>query len=431
MPDIPQAFLERVADSLGDELPAFLHALGEEPVRALRLNPFKPAPGEAPGLGERVPWEETGYYLSADSAAGAHPLHECGAWYIQEASAMLPAAVLGARPGERVLDLCAAPGGKTTQLGLRMGGEGLLVCNEPVPGRAQILSRNVERMGLPNALVVSALPETLARRWPGGFDAVMVDAPCSGEGMFRRHPETRGEWSREMAEGCAQRQAGILDSAADLVRPGGRLVYSTCTFNPRENEENVAAFLQRHPDFAPASFRLPGIDAPEGCFTLWPHRLRGEGQFAALLIRRGDEPASLPPDASLPRPDKAALSAVYAFAPAAPAADALLGQTLTCLPGCPDLRGLRVYRRGLHLGGMKGKIFAPDHAWALSIRPPEAQTISLTPDQARAYQAGEALRLPAPASGFALLTLSGLPLGWGKASGGLVKNHYPKGLWRR
>lgn len=185
---LPEAFIKRMAAQLGDELPAFLSAMEQLPQRGIRLNPLKLADIDCPGLLDPVPWEPTGYYLTPESDAGAVPLHECGAWYLQEPSAMLPAAVLAPHPGEKILDLCAAPGGKTTQLALRMQGAGLLVCNEPVPKRAAILSRNVERMGIPNALVVSAMPDDLAARWPEGFDGIQVDAPCSGEGMFRRHP---------------------------------------------------------------------------------------------------------------------------------------------------------------------------------------------------------------------------------------------------
>lgn len=278
MNELPKPFVEQMAAQLGNELAAFLRTYEEPYLRGIRLNPLKPIdPAMVPGLGEPVPWEPTGYYLAQDSVAGALPLHEVGAYYVQEPSAMLPAAVLNPQPGETVLDLCAAPGGKSTQLALRMAGHGLLVSNEPVMKRAQILSRNVERMGIPNALVVSAMPRQLADRWPEGFDAIQVDAPCSGEGMFRRHPETREEWTAESPAGCAKRQAEILDCAAEMVRPGGRIVYSTCTMNPVENEDTVAAFCQRHSDFVPAAFALPGADAPSGMLTCYPHRMRGRG----------------------------------------------------------------------------------------------------------------------------------------------------------
>ena len=209
------------------------------------------------------------YYLDPDSKAGSTVLHEAGAFYIQEPSAMLPAAVLDAQPGEKIIDLCAAPGGKSTQIGCAMRGTGLLVCNEPVFRRAQILSRNIERIGLPNALVTCALPAQLAEQWREGFDAVLVDAPCSGEGMFRRDPMTRAEWSPERTVGCAQRQREILASAAELVRPGGRLIYSTCTYNPEENEQNAAWFISAYPEFHTEAFAVPGINAPDGMFTCY------------------------------------------------------------------------------------------------------------------------------------------------------------------
>ena len=432
MNTLPEQFIQNMAEQLGDELPAFLRSYEEPYLRGIRLNPLKPVEDSAlpEGIGEPVPWEPLGRYLAMDSDAGATPLHEAGAFYLQEPSAMLPAAVLNPRPGERVLDLCAAPGGKSTQLGLRMAGQGLLVCNEPVPKRAQVLARNVERMGLTNALVVCAMPRQLADRWPEGFDAIQVDAPCSGEGMFRRHPETRAEWTAESPAGCARRQAEILDCAAEMVRPGGRIVYSTCTMNPVENEDTVAAFCQRHPDFSPEAFTLPGADAPEGMLTCYPHRMKGEGHFVALLRRAGEGTASAATDTSLPRPDKQQLKALRDFAPDAPMPTALLGDTLVCLPDCPDVKGLKVLRVGLHLGQMKGKVFQPDHAWAVSICPPALPRLPLTEEQARRYQAGEVLDAPEGLRGFVLPTLAGLPLGWGKVSDGMMKNHYPKGLRR-
>lgn len=430
MEQLPQAFVESMARRLGDELPAFLCTYEAPYCRGIRMNPMKMAEAAPLTLTERVPWEPTGWYLPQEDTAGARPLHEAGAYYLQEPSAMLPAAVLAPLPGERILDLCAAPGGKSTQLGLRMAGQGLLVCNEPVPKRAEVLARNVERMGITNALVVSAMPRQLADRWPEGFDAVQVDAPCSGEGMFRRHPETRQEWTPEVPAGCARRQADILDCAADMVRPGGRLVYSTCTLNRTENEDTVEAFCRRHPDFTPEAFSLPGADAPDGVLTCFPHRMRGEGHFVALLRRRGDGAAMLPPDRSLPLPDKAAVKALTDFAPDALSPTAMLGDTLVCLPDCPEVRGLRVLRAGLHLGRLKGKVFQPDHAWAVSCCPPDFPRFPLTEEQATRYQAGETLPAPETMKGYVLPTLNGLPLGWGKVSDGMMKNHYPKGLRR-
>ncbi len=428
MTQLPQQFVARMAAQLGDELPAFLRAYEEPYLRGLRLNPLKSVTQEylPEGLGDPIPWEPTGRYLSVASNAGAMVLHEAGAWYLQEPSAMLPAAVLNAQPGEYVLDLCAAPGGKSTQMGLNMRGQGLLVCNEPVMKRAQILSRNVERMGLPHAWVVSALPDQLAELWPAGFDAVLVDAPCSGEGMFRRHPETRAEWQPGTTAGCVKRQAEILDAAAEMVRPGGRMVYATCTLSPVENEDTVAAFCARHPDFTLAPFHLPGVDAPGGVFTCYPHRMRGEGQFAALLRRAGAEEAILPLAAPAPL-NRVAASVYQDFAPSLPQAR-MLENRLYGDGVWPDTGRLPVLRRGLHLGEIKGKFFVPDHAWAVSVCPPEVPRVPLTEEDARRYLSGETM--PAEGRGWALACYGGLPLGWGKISDGVMKNHYPKGLRR-
>lgn len=354
---------------------------------------------------------------------------------------MAPVSVLSPQPGERVLDLCAAPGGKSTQIAAALAGEGLLVSNEPVPSRAKILSRNIERMGVPNALVVSAQPEALAARWGVLFDAVLVDAPCSGEGMFRRHPETRSEWTPAAPAGCAERQRRILGCAAAMLRPGGRLVYSTCTLSPEENEETVRWFLQEHPDFSVQPFSLPGdhgpMDAPEGMLRLYPHRVRGEGHFVACLRRAGDAPAAdlMRPAAERLSPPASAVRAAYsAFAAplrGLPAANAQLGDALLSAPDLPPLDGVRVLRAGVQLGTLKGKVFAPDHALAMCLSPACGLPV-LALDRAGAlrYQSGEALPAPENMSGWALAVYEGLVLGFGKASGGQFKNHYPKGLRR-
>jgi len=383
------------------------------------------------GLLDAVPWEPTGHYLSMESKAGADILHEAGAWYLQEPSAMIPAAVLNAQPGERILDLCAAPGGKTTQNALRMAEQGTIVCNEPIRDRAKILSRNVERMGIPNAIVISAWPEDLAKVWPEAFDAIQCDAPCSGEGMFRRHPETRDEWKAESPAGCAKRQGDILDSAAIMLRPGGRLVYSTCTLNRIENEGVVEAFLQRHSEFTLEAFELPTLSAPMGMLTIYPHRVKGEGHFVALLRREGDGTANWETAPSRANaPDKAAIQALRSFLPGAQA-NLLFGGELRYCPDFPDLskaRGVSVLRSGLHLGTVKGKVFVPDHAWAVCNAAPDVPRVHLTEEQARLYQNGQVV--PAEGKGWVLACFAGLPLGWGKISDGMMKNHYPKGLRR-
>ena len=422
-----EAFVNRMREQLGDGLTAFLHALDEPPLRGIRLNPMKQTAGaNVYTRQEAIPWQRDAWYLPGDSEAGSSILHELGAWYIQEPGAMMPAAVLNAQPGETILDLCAAPGGKSTQIGLAMGGKGLLVCNEPVPKRAQVLSRNVERMGLPNTIVTCAVPEQLARKWPEGFDAVMVDAPCSGEGMFRRDPATRNEWTPEKAKGCAVRQREILREAAALVRPGGRLVYSTCTYNPEENEQNAAWFTEAFPEFSPEAFFLPGINAPEGKFTCYPHLMKAEGQFAALFRKNGRGSAYLPEDSTLKNPSKADIAAFEKTFPYLPEPTHQFGSILVRMPFLPDLQGIRTLRIGLHLGEIRGKNAIPDHAAALCFCPPDAPVTELTGEQVLKYAAGETF--PGDAAGWTLLQYNGLAAGWGKGSEGIIKNHYPKGL---
>ncbi len=446
-PPLPEAFTLRMKTQLGPDTDAFLAALAAPHVRGLRLNPRKLLfPMEEPtGLLAPIPWEPNGYGLAQDSGAGAHPLHEAGAYYLQEPTAMIPARVLSPRPGERVLDLCAAPGGKATQLAEMLEGQGLLVANEPVPSRAQVLARNVERMGVACALLTCAQPETLAKAWPDVFDAVLVDAPCSGEGMFRRHPETRLEWNAGSPAGCAARQKRILASAYAMLAPGGRLVYSTCTFSPEENEQVIAWFVNAYGDMEPAPFFVPTGDgqclsSTDGMLRLYPHQVAGEGHFVALLRKRGDGPIpakALPfhfPGHSLQHASKVQLEAYESFRQSFPeqtfpVANGCLGNTLLAAPPLPSLSGIKVYRAGVHLGTLKGKVFAPDHALALALCPPYGMPcVPLTLVQSVLYQQGETLPLPGAPTGYALMTYGGLALGFAKGSDGQLKNHYPKGL---
>lgn len=424
---LPPDFIEQMKPLLGASLPDFLHSYGETPLRGIRMRPgLTPIPDAL----SPVPWAKDAYYLPSDSAAGAHPLHEAGAYYLQEPSAMAAAAALCPAPGDRVLDLCAAPGGKSTQLAAYLGGSGLLVCNEPVANRAQILSRNIERMGVPNAVVVSAMPEELSPLLPAFFDKILVDAPCSGEGMFRRHPETRGEWSAASPAGCAQRQSLILREARKMLRPGGLLAYSTCTFNSTENEGVIRRFLGENPGFTLVPFSLPGLPASNGMLHLWPHEIQGEGHFVALL-RAPEGPESGVRPAPLPRPGKEELQIASVFLRehirAAVQPNALFAGRLVSAPeGLPALRGIRVLRYGLQLGEVRGRNFFPDHALALAL--PAVRTQPVTADEAAAYQAGHPLNAAAECRGWYVPVLDGLQLGWGKASDGMLKNHYPKGL---
>ncbi len=427
MTGLPKEFTDRMSLQLGEELPAFLRSLSEPSVRGIRMNGMKPFDGmDAFTCSEKIPWTEDGYYLPAESTAGATIFHEAGAFYLQEPSAMIPAEVLAPLPGERILDLCAAPGGKSTQIGLKMKGEGLLISNEPVPKRAQILSRNIERMGIPNSIVTCMYPAEIPHGWNELFDGVLADVPCSGEGMFRRAPQTREEWSPEMSAGCAKRQREILEDAARFVRPGGRLVYSTCTYNPEENEENVERFLQRHPEFEAEPFCLNGAEGKNGMMLCLPHRIRGEGQFAALLRKkgRGDSVKLYVPFAA---PDRKERELLADTVPGIPEPNAVFGNKLVRVPECPEMKGVRVLRTGLQIAEIRGKNVFPDHAAALCFSGNKGvRTVETGSEAAAAYISGN--EITGKAKGWTLVTFRGLVLGWGKGSGGSIKNHYPKGL---
>ena len=426
---LPEDFLNRMKGQLGQEYPAFLASLERPRAVALRFNPLK---GEAPTLPfvqAQVPWETMGYYYDPESRPGLHPYHEAGVYYLQEASAMAPVQLLDPQPGERVCDLCAAPGGKTTQIAGRMAGEGFLLCNEINPKRARILSRNIERMGVANALVTNEHPAKLAERLQGFFDRVLIDAPCSGEGMFRKEEAAVTDWSQETVEMCARRQAEILHSGAELVRPGGRLVYSTCTFAPEEDELAVEEFLQSHPEFDPEAVEAPWFTAGKtGYFRMWPHKLLGEGHFAAVLRKKGDEEANGEgcPGQKMP---KEWLSFAKELDITLPKGKALLfGQSLYWAPeDLPDLRGLKALRPGLELGVVKKDRFEPAHALALWLT--DCKNVwDVAPDsrEIAAYMHGDVLNCTK--KGWCLVTVGGFSIGWGKGDGQVLKNHYPKGL---
>lgn len=428
---LPQAFLDRMQLQLGNEYPAFLESLARPRAVALRFNPLKGDAPTLPFVQEAVPWEQFGYYYDPDARPGLHPFHEAGVYYLQEASAMSAVALLDPQPGEFICDLCAAPGGKSTQIAGRLKGEGFLLCNEINPKRSKILSRNIERLGIQNALVTNEHPQNLAKRYPGLFHRVLIDAPCSGEGMFRKEEAAITDWSQETVEMCARRQLEILESAAILLRDGGRLVYSTCTFAPEENEQVIAAFLAKHPEFTPDSVDAPWFTPGEaGTFRMWPHKLKGEGHFGAVLRKSGTED----PDYTHLKGEKLPKQ-WSAFAKeldiALPAGKALFfGQSLYWVPEeLPELGGIKVLRAGLELGEVKQDRFIPAHALALWLKT-AATCQEYAPDSKEIgdYLHGETP--PSPVKGWCLVTTGGYSIGWGKGDGKILKNHYPKGLRR-
>ena len=428
---LPEAFLERMRHQLGDEYEAFTQSLERPRAVALRFNPLKGPRPELPFVGEPVPWEPEGFYYHPDSRPGLHVFHEAGVYYLQEASAMAPVALLDPRPGERVCDLCAAPGGKTTQIAGRMLGEGFLLCNEWSPKRAKILSRNIERMGVANALVTNETAQRLAERFPGQFDKVLIDAPCSGEGMFRKEEAAVTDWSQETVEMCARRQADILDAGARLVRPGGRLVYSTCTFAPEEDEMAVAAFLESHPDFEPEIVEAPWfVPGENGSHRMWPHKLLGEGHFAAVLRRKGEESCDVTPGCGKKLPKEWTAFAKELDIRLPEGYPVMFGERLFWAPeGMPDIKRLKVLRPGLELGEVKKGRFEPAHALALWLRGcGNVQDFDADSEEMAAYIHGNVV--PSERRGWCLVTAGGYSIGWGKGDGRVLKNHYPKGLRR-
>jgi len=428
---LPEAFLERMKHQLGAEYTDFLSSLERPRAVALRFNPLKGKRAELSFVGQPVPWEKEGFYYDPDARPGLHVYHEAGVYYLQEASAMAPVQLLDPKPGEKVCDLCAAPGGKTTQIAGRMLGDGFLLCNEINPKRAKILSRNIERMAVSNALVTNEHPANLARRFPGFFDRVLVDAPCSGEGMFRKEEAAVTDWSQETVEMCANRQAEILHSAAAMVKPSGRLVYSTCTFAPEEDELAVENFLKTHPEFVAETVEAPWfVPGENGSYRMWPHKLLGEGHFAAVLRKTEGEEGEIPESKGEKLP-KEWISFAKELGITLPEGKAVsFGQNLFwASEGMPELNRLKVMRPGLELGTVKKDRFEPAHALALWLQTcKNIQRFPADSEEMRAYIHGEVV--PSEKKGWCLVCADDYAIGWGKGDGRVLKNHYPKGLRR-
>lgn len=426
---LPKAFIENMKKQLPkSEWEAFFAVYGERAYKGVRINRLKDDPeaiaAKLPFLGERVAWEEDGYYTQAEKVGGS-VYHHAGLIYSQEPSAMCVAPLLDVQAGERVLDLCSAPGGKGTCLAGRMAGKGLIVLNEPVAARAKILSQNVERMGIKNAVVTCEMPETLSVRFLGYFDKILVDAPCSGEGMFRKNAdEALGEWSEENVAACAERQARILEAATKMLKQGGRLAYSTCTFAEAEDEGQVRAYLQTHPFMT--------LQKQE---KLYPHKCAGEGHFAALFQREsaGEESIvrAIKPRVSAPS-EKAYRQFEREFfrAPFAKTLHEVNGVLYELPAGVFDWKGLHVLRVGVKLGEVKNGRFEPSHALAMSVKKAECTAVldmDIADARVEKYLRGETLEADAR-NGWLLVCADGYPLGLGKAVNGVVKNHLPKGL---
>ncbi len=477
-PDAPAAFMEKMKTLLGDEFAEFEQSYAHDERVGLRVNTLKITPDDfiklAPfaltPVGEHEPagflvqkemrdWRlETPLISNLQSPTfrppGSHPYHAAGLYYLQEPAAMTVAALLQPQPGELVLDLSAAPGGKSTHLAALMGDEGLLVANDVDHKRAWLLAENLERWGVRNTLILNDAPERIATTFGPIFDKVLVDAPCSGEGMFRK--KGGFEWSQNMVVACARRQNNILLSAAGLVKAGGKLIYATCTFSPEENEQVIGRFLTTHPDFTLVD--LPhlagfgrgraewgemehGLTRVETDLTrtvrLWPHRFPGEGHFIALLQKSGTAETAVPRPFRPTKPPT--LQPWHTFVSHAsllalrPALFTEVNGRLYALPTLAlDTGNLHILRYGLLLGEMGKGYFKPAHTLALALKTAELpETVNFTADSAeiRAYLSGQDLPSPG-ADGWKVVTVDGFVVGWGKRVNGRLKNHYPKGLRR-
>lgn len=457
--NLPIEFEKKMKAFLGDEWDDFLYSYDNNRFQTLRFNTLKvQSPEERMRIlktlkissDKKVSWANEAYYFDENVRPGKHPYHEMGLYYIQEPSAMSAAALLAPKPGMRVLDLCAAPGGKSTQLATYLGDSGLLVSNEINTQRSRILSQNIERMGIKNAIVTNEDSFVLASHFPGFFNAIQVDAPCSGEGMFRKLPEAIEQWSMENVAICAERQKEILDNAAVMLKPGGTIVYSTCTFSKEENEDVIEYFLERHPDFT--------LEEME---RFWPHKVDGEGHFVAKLVRRGCVDTDLKADRKTkknknsknrknetkPALTKENMKLLSEFLDETISEDVaawiknsrlvMFGEQLYRLPDMEvDIKGLKVQRAGLHIGEFKKQRFEPSHSLALALKLNDAKNlVKLTCDnpQTIGFFNGQSVMLSDEQAaeckkGWALVCVDGYPAGWGKVNGAQVKNHYPKGL---
>lgn len=485
---LPSEFLKKMEKLLDEkEYAGFLESYNQPRYYGLRVNTLKIPVGDFLGISpfdlEPVPWTSDGFYYPEGESPGRHPFYHAGLYYIQEPSAMLPGQVLGALPGERVLDLCAAPGGKTVQIAAAMKGKGLLIANDINADRVKALVKNIELCGVRNAIVLNETPEKLAQRFAGWFDRILVDAPCSGEGMFRKDEDAARSWESFKCEVCSGMQRDILRSVDRLLRPGGTLVYSTCTFSPEEDEAMISHFLNENRDYEVVEIpKTAGIESgrPEwaggrqelvGTARLWPHRVKGEGHFVAKLRKAGgsDNPGSSGNPAGSSRPggpvypgnsydthsgkhheiQRQIYTARYSGSADLPGAYAEFvrqnlnatpegfyfrkGRNLYLLPESPpELDGLKVAKFGWFLGEVEGDRFEPSHSLATALEKGDFKRfIDLDPDsrEVRSYLKGETLMIEGE-KGLTGVCAGGYSLGWAKQTGDMLKNLYPKG-WRK
>lgn len=448
---LPVAFEEKMKNLLKEEYPDYLASYHLPKYQGLRVNTLKLSLEEWEKINpfqtlKEVPWCKEGFYYNATEKPAKHPYYFAGLYYIQEPSAMSPGAYLPVEPGDRILDLCAAPGGKSTQTAARMQQAGVLVSNDISATRVKALLKNLENFGVRNTVVTSEMSSRLAESWPGYFDKILIDAPCSGEGMFRKNESATKSWEAYGVQHCAGLQEGILEDAVRLLKSEGMILYSTCTFSPEENEEMMDRFLKKHPDFRIVPLTpVGGISqgrpewssgAPElkGALRLWPHRLEGEGHFVCLLERKGGTAEKPPMLAKQKRlkdyPYAYEFITAHTHLEDMPVTE-INGKLYSVPEDAPQLKGIRVIRGGLLLGELKNKRFEPSHALVLAY-PKQVfkQTIEWQAgdEQITRYLKGETILFEKP-KGYYVICVDGYPLGWVKAQNGMLKNQYPPS-WR-
>ena len=456
---IPEKFKEKMKDILGEDYPSFIDALeNKAAVRGLRVNLIKTNPESFikvfPYKTEKISYVENGYILREDVAIGASPYHHAGLIYMQDPGAMATAASLNIHPDWWVADLCSAPGGKSSQIAERLGENGFILSNEYVPKRAKIIVGNFERLGVKNAIVTSLDTAEIAKMYRGVFDLVVADAPCSGEGMFRKSDEALEDWSPENVELCKNRQIEILNNAKNLVKPGGYLLYSTCTYSPDENEDVIGHFLSENKDYKLVKLKddvekntCPGLKRYESTIEnvsyarrFYPHISDGEGQFVALMQRDENveiKSTILYKDESKPisKHEKSVIDAFFkeSLTSIPKGRLAKVGDNIILIPHECPIPKHGVFMSGVLLGEIKGSSFAPSHQFFSCYGQLLRENITLSENDPRLakYLRGEEIEIDSNMRGWCAILFEGAVLGGGKASSGKIKNHYPKGLRTR
>ncbi len=456
--DLPIAFVNKMKMLLGEEFDSYIKCYDEKRLYGLRVNTKKISVEEfqkiCPFDIEPIPWIENGFYYDGEHVQAAkHPYYFAGLYYLQEPSAMTPANRLPIEPGDKVLDVCAAPGGKATELGARLNGTGVLMANDISNSRAKGLLKNIEVFGIGNVLVLSEEPGKLEGYFPEYFDKILIDAPCSGEGMFRKDKKMVKAWEEHGPEFFAKIQRSIITQAARMLKPGGMILYSTCTFDPQENEGTIAYLKEQYPEFEIKEMRgYEGFACgkPEVTETkdsslsktvrIWPHKMHGEGHYLALLQKgaaRQEESTSPIKQRAKRIPEEIA----EFFKDITWDMDwnriELYSEKVYYMPeGVPNVKGIRFLRTGLYLGDLKKNRFEPSQSLAMCLKKEEYRnTVNLSAEDERIlkYLKGETIDVSdvvsAKAKGWHLMLVDGYPLGWGKLSEGTLKNKYLPG-WR-